>query len=316
MRLIRQRGFTLVELLVVIAIIGVLVALLLPAIQASREAARRSACVNNVVQLMIAVVNYESAHEMLPPGVSNPTGPIRNEAIGMHHGWLIRVLPYIEENNAYRMVDFKASVYGPENAAVAKLSLPVLRCPSHPGDVARQSCYAACHNDLETPINDDNNGVMYLNKQVRNVDILDGTSHTIFIGEKQCGPDDLGWMSGTRSTLRNTGTLLNMTGPGSMITGGPPEDEEVTIVKAADSTKSVREGGDAASNSIGQRVFAAQPIQAITWVGGFGSWHAGGVSVFGIGDGNVRCFSDDMDPLVLRRLANRADGQLQELNEF
>src|SRR6267154_668446 len=106
-----RSGFTLVELLVVIAIIGVLVALLLPAIQACREAARRSQCVNNVVQVMIAIQNYESAHEALPSGVTNPQGPIRNEAVGMHHGWIIRLLPYIEERNLYRMVDFGKSVY-------------------------------------------------------------------------------------------------------------------------------------------------------------------------------------------------------------
>src|SRR5689334_10890293 len=73
-------GFTLVELLVVIAIIGILVALLLPAIQAAREAARRASCVNNEVQLALAVHNYEFHFESLPPGVTNPTGPIRSEA--------------------------------------------------------------------------------------------------------------------------------------------------------------------------------------------------------------------------------------------
>src|SRR5216684_1150993 len=71
-----SHGFTLIELLVVIAIIAVLIALLLPAVQAAREAARRAQCVNNLMQLGIALQNYESAHEVLPPGVVNETGPI------------------------------------------------------------------------------------------------------------------------------------------------------------------------------------------------------------------------------------------------
>ena len=102
---LRRRAFTLVELLVVIAIIGVLVALLLPAVQAAREAARRSSCNNNLIQLIIAVHNYEMAHGVFPPGTLDKAGPIVNVKNGYHHNWIIQSLPYIEMNNAYQAIE-------------------------------------------------------------------------------------------------------------------------------------------------------------------------------------------------------------------
>src|SRR3954451_14542119 len=95
-------GFTLIELLVVIAIISVLIALLLPAVQAAREAARRVQCVNNLMQLGIALHNYESSYEMLPPGSVNPTGPIVNLPRGYHVSWMVQLLPFIEQKSMAR----------------------------------------------------------------------------------------------------------------------------------------------------------------------------------------------------------------------
>src|ERR1044071_6737736 len=119
-------GFTLVELLVVIAIIGILVALLLPAIQAAREAARRTSCVNNEVQLALAVHNYEFHFEVLPPGVTNPTGPIRNEPTGNHVSWIVRILPYFEEYTLFRKFDANAGAYAAVNAPVRAASIDCL----------------------------------------------------------------------------------------------------------------------------------------------------------------------------------------------
>src|SRR5271154_4860957 len=127
---IRTGGFTLIELLVVIAIIAVLVALLLPAVQASREAARRLQCVNNLMQIGIAMKNYENAFESLPSGVVNPTGPIVDAPKGYHFNWITQILPYLDAKPVYRRLDFNADLYAPQNGTARAVMMSVLLCPS------------------------------------------------------------------------------------------------------------------------------------------------------------------------------------------
>src|SRR5438874_5474009 len=99
----RCRGaFTLIELLVVIAIIATLIALLLPAVQQAREAARKTQCRNNLMQIGLALHNYEMAHECLPPGSIDPNRPIRNEAKGFHVGWIVQLLPFLDQTNTFQ----------------------------------------------------------------------------------------------------------------------------------------------------------------------------------------------------------------------
>lgn len=204
-----RRGYTFTEILVVTAIIGILVALLLPAVQAAREAARRMNCTKNLEQLIIAVHNYEMLHRVYPPGTVNQTGPIRSVPNGYHHNWMIQILPFLEQKNTYAHIDDLVSVYDSKNVPVRQLNIEVFRCPSAPVPMRGYSDYAGVHNDIEAPIDVNNNGTFFLNSRISYFDLKDGSSNTLFIGEKRTYQGDLGWMSGTRATLRNTGVGIN-----------------------------------------------------------------------------------------------------------
>lgn len=280
-RSVRPAGFTLVELLVVIAIIGVLISLLLPAVNAAREAARRAQCMNNITQLGLAVHNFEFHFETLPSGSINPEGPIRNVAEGIHTSWIEQILPFFEERELARLYDPKSGAYSEVNAKVRGAVVSSLTCPSDPIDylnegVAR-SAYAGCYNDSEAPINTDNNGLLFLNSKVRYDDIYDGASHTILLGEKIGAKDDLGWLSGTRATLRNASRIES--GTARFNSSLPPSGE----VSRADS----------------------DPL----YVGSFGSNHPGGAN-FHFADGSTHFLSSNIAPDVLRQLGNRADGEI------
>jgi len=288
-----RRGFTLIELLVVVAIMAILVSLLLPAVQQAREAARRSSCKNNLAQVVIALHNYDMAHECLPPGCVNPTGPIRNLPVGYHHSWFNSILPHLDETTLYQRIDFDHSIYAPENAEVRPYIISSLLCPSDPGPaltaatleggLAALASYAGVHHPVEDVIDSDNRGVLFLNSSIRNEQIEDGTSYTIFVGEQLRSSEDLGWSSGTRATLRNGGSPMNATGR------QPPRGEDTVVVFE------VEGGGDS--------------LDPEMRVGGFASPHAGGVQ-FAIGDGSVRFLSENIEPEVYHSLLDRADGEL------
>ena len=281
-----RAAFTLVELLVVIAIIGILVALLLPAVQAAREAARRTSCLNNVTQLGLALHNYEFHYESLPPGVTNDKGPIRNEPQGNDTSWIVKILPYMEETVLFRRYDQAAGAYAPVNAPVRAAQIATLVCPSDRGEgineakTVADNNYVGCHHSVEAPIDVDNNGLLFLNSQIRYSDIFDGSSKTILLSEAFLDPKSLGWVSGTRATLRNTSTINK---PFPKFGQNPQPTEEITEQDEAGSL----------------------------FVGGFGSYHPSIVNV-NFADGSTRAITEAIAPEILHQLGNRADGEIMK----
>ncbi|CAN5872567.1 hypothetical protein BH23PLA1_BH23PLA1_14570 [soil metagenome] len=344
-RVIRSdRGFTLIELLVVIAIIGVLIALLLPAVQAAREAARRMQCTNNLMQMMLAVHHYASAHQVYPPGTTAPagSGPVASLPGGHHFSWQTHLLPYIEQKNAYNKLNFDVGAHTIENATVRATMLSSFLCPSdgftnrYGGSIPSQSNYAGCHHDVEAPIAADNHGVFFLNSRLRPDDIDDGTSQTIFLGEKLNSAPGLGWVSGTRATLRNTGVPPNARAPLIILSknASPESDEFATGFGYGPGFEDENGFGpddffpfdddridvpmpevpeDAEDVEDDPETKTPPPIAY--YVGGFSSRHPGGAN-FAFGDGSVRFVKDSISPHIYQLLGHRSDGELISSNEY
>jgi prepilin-type processing-associated H-X9-DG protein len=285
-----------IELLFVVAIIAVLIALLLPAIQSAREMARRLQCGNNMLQLGIALGNYASTHRVFPPGVVNDKGPIHNLPKGYHYSWVVQILPYMEQRAIDRHFDFRESVYSPRNETARGSRIQTLLCPSDGFRTAASAStnYAGCHHDVEAPIAADNTGILYLNSRVSYDDITDGPAYTILLGEIRRRDPTLGWASGTRATLRNT---------------GHPIDEADAHAPPTGSTNLSQAAYYPTNDLNAVESMVEDGIVPVDYVGGFSSSHSLG-SNFLFGDGSVRSLKTSIDQHIYRFLGNRADGNL------
>lgn len=200
---LRRPAFTLIELLVVIAIIAVLVALLLPAVQQAREAARRVQCTNHLKQIGLALHNYHDSHRSFPVGAFWRYDPETG------HGFLVALMPHLELNNAYEQLDLNVSQIEAPNRSIAKQVISLFQCPSdtretdpYPGPFPGAPNFVADwptrnyvgvtgagRNGRVVDLEDDHcgdyftDGMFYPRSRRRFRDIRDGTSQTLAVGE-------------------------------------------------------------------------------------------------------------------------------------
>ena len=188
----RRIAFTLVELLVVIAIIGILIGMLLPAVQAVRQAARRTACMNNVKQMALAIHNYESAQGRFPPGIVDDDDDHR-QAI---HSGFVYLLPYLEQSNTFRQYSLGQPWNSLANLIVGEPSISTFLCPENDPRVEQNgginvspSDYAFCKGDVAYLSRFHvSTGLFDINSKTRFADIRDGASNTFMVGEVASNP--------------------------------------------------------------------------------------------------------------------------------
>lgn len=197
-RLRERCAFTLVELLVVIAIVGVLVGLLLPAVQSVRESARRTMCLNNLRQIGLALQSHHSAHGKFPvggTGFRSPWSPNETQI-----AWSAFLLPYLEQNNVYSQIEFNEAFDSPTNAIPAKTVIEVFVCPSSERGTqlsnGRGPCdYGGMYGERISGPNNPPKGLMVYGRSYAHRDIRDGSSNTIIVAEDSDFSDGQ-WING------------------------------------------------------------------------------------------------------------------------
>ena len=290
-----RKGFTLVELLVVIAIIGLLLALLLPAVQAAREAARRNQCFNNLKQIGLGLQNYHDVARCFPPGYISDFDSSGNDT-GPGWGWAAFLLPELEQASAQRILNFNLPVEDPVNARGRTLNLPVFRCPSDPSMPAWQvnngppsfspictvaeSNYVGVFGTTEPGV--DGDGLFFRNSRIKLRDITDGTSNTLMVGERSI-------LLGPATWAGVVANAVLVPDPSDGVGTGPPEN---------DSSMVLGHTGDGFS-----------PGDRASHVNQFYSLHSGHGVQFVFADGHASMLNPSTPYRVYRALTTRAGGE-------
>jgi prepilin-type N-terminal cleavage/methylation domain-containing protein/prepilin-type processing-associated H-X9-DG protein len=291
--LCKRRGLTLIELLVVIAIIGVLVGLLLPAVQRTREAANRLECANHLKQLGLGLHHYHDSHKKFPPG--NWDGPP-----GKNHGWAVYILADIEQDNLARLYHWDLWSADPLNQPVVAQQLPIFQCPSAPEQdrfmtfgVFTSDVKGACGDYAPTfsvdpvlvahgliPSPADFRGVLVPDQMTCLRQITDGTSNTILLTE-DAGRPRL-WQNGSA-------------GPDQTVIGGPWQAFNNGIILKGSNDDGTGAWGSCAINCTNNREVY--------------SFHPGGANAV-FADGSVHFLKAGTDLRVLAALVTRAGGEV------
>jgi prepilin-type N-terminal cleavage/methylation domain-containing protein/prepilin-type processing-associated H-X9-DG protein len=314
MPMTRRRGFTLIEVLVVIAIIGVLVAMLLPAVQAAREAARRAQCTNNLKQIALAMQNYHSAHNTFPPGRVRS----RVDGLGLVYSAFAQVLPELEARPVYDAINFSLNadrgVGGPENDTARRMRVAAFLCPSDTTsefDTPEQSPinYMMSVGTRHSVI--DNDGILFENSRVSIARVRDGTSQTALVSEvsrtETLAANHVIDLPGLKivsyeATCRPNGPAVPRARGNRWIYGAPNHTMYSHHRPPNHRDPDCRGGspfGDA-NNAAWDRLSLDTAAR---------SWHPGGVHV-AFADGGVRFVKDGVAPTVWRALGTREGGEV------
>ncbi len=305
----RRSGFTLIELLVVIAIIAILIGLLLPAVQKVREAAARMKCQNNLKQIGLAAHNYHDANFRFPSGGLPPTA-----VSGSQFSALTQMLPYLEQDNVYKIVDFSRPPQDPLNDAARNVIISTFRCPSDVesplpalGGATNYLPNTGTLPNFVIPGQGLFNGMFYVNAWVKFGDIADGTSNTAFYSERRLADGSNGVVSPIEDVFFH---------PGNPATA----DEAFAICQSVDINNLANQfplfmGAPWLHHQ--QRYQHISPPNGRSC--GFfvvgkstmppSSRHSGGVNVV-FGDGGVRFVRDGVDLLTWRGMGTRSGGEV------
>jgi prepilin-type N-terminal cleavage/methylation domain-containing protein/prepilin-type processing-associated H-X9-DG protein len=309
-----RRAFTLIELLVVIAIIGVLVALLLPAVQSAREAARRIQCSNNLKQLGLAMQNYHSALDVFPMGAREWVGDPVPFGPGFwydDHGWYGPILAYLEQWPTYNSINFSVQFSGPINSTSRRAKIAMFGCPTSDGvheDEFNDWNWARVRGTYAVNFGNTNygqgtmNGVSFrgapftYRESMSMASLLDGASGTLMFGEVITPKDSTGWDGPIAETQIAVGgqSFEGWLTPNSKI-----PDQVVRMCP--------QPGG--LNGLPGCTLISTSPADTPLQTFAARSKHPGGVNV-GLCDGSVRFIKNSIAPNVWSALSTAAGGEV------